>query len=146
MFVVFHVAGDTSDLGIPEPRIGVALVTQNRRMLPQQRKACKPMIKLRHFPGSIVVTFLTLFSLLTVMLIVLLMTVKTIQRRFSKAGQVFMAGAALDGGLGMRIAQYKFGPFMLETLLSGLPILLDVAIATFLAQGRVVLVILLMTG
>lgn len=80
------------------------------------------------------------------MLVVLLVTAKTIQRRFSKAAQVFVTGVALDRAFRVCIAQDKFGAVVIKTPLGGFPLLLGVAVTTFLPQRRVVLVVLLMAS
>ena len=142
VFVIFNMTSHTSDLGIFESRCGVALGTRNRGMFPEQGETGKSMVELRHFPGTVTVALLTLLAFLAFMLVVLLMTGKTIQRRFSETAQVFMAGVALDSGFTMCVAQDKFGALMPETPLGSFPIFLTVTVSTFLAQRSGVLVIL----
>ena len=139
-------AGHTSNPGVFVSPARVAFRTLDRCVFPQQRKAGKPMIELRHLPGSIVVALLALFAFLAFMLVVFLVTVKTIQRRFSETAKVFMAGLALDGSFCVRVAQDKFGAIMIKTTRGGLPIFLAVTVTAFLTQCRVVLVVLLMAS
>ena len=75
------------------------------------------------------------------MLVVLLVAAKTRQRGVAKTAQIFMAGCALDGRSGMRIAQRKFCPVMIEAPGRGLPVAFQVAIRALFAQSGVVFVV-----
>jgi hypothetical protein len=142
VLVIHGVAGHTSDFGVPESQAFVTLPTLHRRVFPKQWKARQPVIESRHFPCPIVVALLALHAFLALMLVVLLVATETIQRRLSEAAQVFMASVALDSGSCMRIAQDKLGAVMAKTPRGGLPLILCMSVTAFLAQRRVVLVVL----
>ena len=85
-------------------------------------------------------------ALLSLVLVILLVTTDTIRPRLSHTGKVLVTGCALDSGQRVCVAQNKPGPVVIEAARRGLPVALAVAVSTLLAQGPVVLVILLVTG
>jgi hypothetical protein len=147
VLVVFQVTGHTSNLGVLEFCAGcVTLCARQRRMFSKQRKARKPVLKLRHFPGLIVVALLAFRAFLAFMLVVFLVAAQAIQRGLPEGGKVLVTGLAFDGGFGVRIAQNKLGQFVLEASLGVLPVLLAMAVTTLLTQIGFVLVVFLVAA
>lgn len=91
-------------------------------------------------------TLLASGSGLSLVLVVLLVTAKTVQRGLAHAEQVLVAGRALDCGDRMGVTPRELGSIMMEATGGALPITFSMAVGTFLAQGAIVLVVLLVTG
>jgi len=91
-------------------------------------------------------TLLTGGALLPLVPVILFVTAETIRSCLSHTGKILVTGCALDSGQRMCVVQNKPGPVVTEAARRCLPVTLTVTITALLAQGPVVLVILLVTG
>ena len=90
-------------------------------------------------------TLLTNRTLLSLVLVILLVTAETIHGRLSHARQVLVARRAPDFRARVRVTQNKFGLVVTKAAYRVLPVTLTVTFPAVHTQGRIVLVVFLVT-
>ena len=115
-------------------------------MSPSEWKAGLAMVETVDAPGDVAMAIVTSRCGLTLMFVILLVAAVAVKRCFAEALQVFVAGGALDCGLGVRIAQREFGFFVFEASGRRLPVVFQMAIGAFFAQRQLMFVVFFMAS
>ena len=143
VLVHLQVTTYTIPLCIPETRGYMALLTGCQRVQPVQREPRLVVIKVFHLPIAVGMALLTFLSKLRFVLIVLLVTVKTLHGCIAETLEVSVAGLADDLFVCMGVAQGETRLGVVEAQVGRLPTEIIMAIRALVAQSGFVLVILL---
>lgn len=146
VLVAFLVTGKASAGGILEARRLMATLASRQNVATGQCETGQSMVKRFDFPGSITVALVTSGSGLSFVFVVFLVAAKAVKRGLAHAGQVLVAGGALDRLQRVRIAQRKPGFIVTEASGGGFPVTLAVAIAAFFTQRPLVPVVFLVAA